>query len=143
MCNFRLLQPPATKLLVPSQPRPPWNQVINNSYNSSGTIYLDQPGGKVTDLKHTLLSGFDTLIPKFWFLVLKTLIFEYFEKDGKELGLSPSDVKLAEAWYLVIDVGLFTVSALEGVRYFASLKYHETTCKIDSESIPLLSGRNV
>jgi hypothetical protein len=87
--------------------------------------------------------GLVCLVLSVVFLVLKTLIFEYFEKDGKELGLSPSDVKLAEAWYLVIDVGLFTVSALEGVRYFASLKYHETTCKIDSESIPLLSGRNV
>jgi hypothetical protein len=35
-------------------------QVINNSYNPTGAMHLGQPGGKITDLERTLLTGFDT-----------------------------------------------------------------------------------
>ena len=53
------------------------------------------------------------------FLAMKPLILEYFEKDGEELGLSDTDIKLIEAWYMVIDIGLFVVSLLEFNKFMA------------------------
>ena len=87
--------------------------------------------------------GFFCLVLATAFLILKTMVLEYFQKNGDSLGLSPSDIAVAEAWYVVIDIGLFVVAVLEGVRYAASIKYHETSVKIDhDETTPLLPRSN-
>ena len=82
------------------------------------------------------------------FLAMKPLILEYFEKDGEELGLSDTDIKLTEAWYMVIDIGLFVVSLLELVRFMASVNFYELSHKVDnegtiSERSPLVYGEGV
>ena len=82
------------------------------------------------------------------FLAMKPLILEYFEKDGEALGLSNTDIKLAEAWYMVIDIGLFVVSLLELIRFTASVNFYELSHKVDnegtiSERSPLVYGEGV
>ena len=75
-------------------------------------------------------------------MAMRPLILEYFEKDGEDLGLSSTDIKLTEAWYITIDAGLLIVATLELIRYLASLKFHELSTKIDNEeALPLLAGR--
>lgn len=87
--------------------------------------------------------GFFCLVLATAFLILKTMVLEYFNKNGDSLGLSTSDIAVAEAWYVVIDIGLFVVAVLEGLRYAASIKYHETSVKIDhDETTPLLPRSN-
>ncbi len=82
------------------------------------------------------------------FLAMKPLILEYFEKDGEALGLSDTDIKLTEAWYMVIDIGLFVVSVLELIRFMASVNFYELSHKVDnegtvSERSPLVYGEGV
>ena len=78
------------------------------------------------------------------FLAMKPLILEYFERDGEALGLSSYDIKLTETWYMVIAIGLFVVSALELMRFLASMKLYELSDKIDNEeAAPLVSRSRV
>ena len=82
------------------------------------------------------------------FLAMKPLILEYFEKDGEALGLSDTDIKLTETWYMVIDIGLFVVSLLELIRFMASVNFYELSHKVDnegtvSERSPLVYGEGV
>ena len=82
------------------------------------------------------------------FLAMKPLILEYFEKDGEALGLSDTDIKLTETWYMVIDIGLFVVSLLELIRFMASVNFYELSHKVDNEGTvaersPLVYGEGV
>ena len=75
------------------------------------------------------------------FFAMKPLILEYFERDGESLGLSSYDIKLTETWYMVISIGLFTVSALELMRFLASIKLYELSDKLDNEEYSPLVER--